>query len=237
MDRPKLVLFIDEAHLIFEEATDALLDQIEVIVKLIRSKGVGLYFVTQNPVDVPDDVLSQLGLKVQHSLRAFTAKDRKAIKLAAENFPVTEYYEVDELLTQLGIGEALITVLDEDGRPTPLVHTMLRAPQSRMDVLTQAEIQAILDQSDIIRKYNEEIDRDSATELLQEKIDAAREEAEQEKKKLEQEKATKVSSRSRREKSVIEQIMNNTTTRQIGRTVARELTRGLLSVLGVRRRR
>ena len=117
--RPELVLFIDEAHLIFNEASKALLNQIESIVKLIRSKGIGVYFVTQNPTDVPDAVLSQLGLKVQHALRAFTAKDRKAIKLTAENYPISEFYDTKEVLTSLGIGEALISALDEKGRPTP----------------------------------------------------------------------------------------------------------------------
>ncbi|MCR9288823.1 MAG: DUF853 domain-containing protein, partial [Bacteroidetes bacterium] len=130
LEQPKLVIFIDEAHLVFDEASDALLDQLEAIVKLIRSKGVGLFFVTQNPADIPDEVLGQLGLKVQHALRAFTAKDRKAIKLAAENYPLTDYYDISTLLTELGIGEALVTALNEKGIPTPLVHTMLRAPQS-----------------------------------------------------------------------------------------------------------
>ncbi|MFB0907061.1 MAG: DUF853 family protein, partial [Spirosomataceae bacterium] len=118
-DRPKLVMIIDEAHLVFKEASKALLDQIESVVKLIRSKGVGIYFCTQNPQDIPAAVLSQLGLKIQHALRAFTAKDRKAIKLAADNYPLSDYYETSEVLTQLGIGEALISALNEKGIPTP----------------------------------------------------------------------------------------------------------------------
>ena len=117
------------------------MDQIESIVKLIRSKGIGLYFVTQNPTDIPDAVLAQLGLKIQHALRAFTAKDRKAIKLASENYPISEYYDTKEILTSLGIGEALITALDEKGRPTPLAATLLRAPMSRMDILTDDELE------------------------------------------------------------------------------------------------
>jgi DNA helicase HerA-like ATPase len=234
LDQPKLVLFIDEAHLVFEEASAALLDQIEAIIKLIRSKGVGVFFVTQNPTDIPSDVLGQLGLKIQHALRAFTAKDRKSIKLTAENYPITDFYKVDNLLTELGIGEALVTALNEKGIPTPLVHTMLRAPQSRMDVLTGSEIQALLRRSELIRKYNEEIDRESAHEILSEKIEAAHS-AELEAERREQlEKARSTSSRSRRqEKSTLEKIMTSTTTRQIGRTVARELTRGLLGALGV----
>ncbi|MFD2589002.1 helicase HerA-like domain-containing protein [Croceitalea marina] len=182
-DRPELILFIDEAHLIFKEASKALLDQIESIVKLIRSKGIGLYFVTQNPTDVPDAVLSQLGLKVQHALRAFTAKDRKAIKLTAENYPDSEFYDTKEILTSLGIGEALISALDEKGRPTPLAATMLRAPMSRMDVLTDSELKSVITSSKLVKKYNEEIDRESAYEILNEKIEKAEKEAEKEKAK------------------------------------------------------
>ena len=172
-DRPELILFIDEAHLIFKEASKALLDQIESIVKLIRSKGVGLYFVTQNPTDVPDAVLSQLGLKVQHALRAFTAKDRKAIKLTAENYPLSDYYDTKEVLTSLGIGEALISALDEKGRPTPLAATMLRAPMSRMDILSNNELKEVISNSKLVEAYNEVIDRESAYEMLNKKIEKA----------------------------------------------------------------
>ena len=193
--RPELVIFIDEAHLIFKEASDALLDQIESIVKLIRSKGVGLYFVTQNPTDVPDDVLSQLGLKIQHALRAFTAKDRKAIKLTAENYPISEYYETDEVLTSMGIGEAMISALNEKGIPTPLAVTLLRAPMSRMDVLSDSELNELIDNSKLIKKYNEEVDRESAYELLNKKIEQADKEEAREKAKKEKEAAEKSSSR------------------------------------------
>lgn len=179
-DRPKLVLFIDEAHLIFNEASKALLNQIESIVKLIRSKGIGLYFVTQNPTDVPDAVLSQLGLKVQHALRAFTAKDRKAIKLTAENYPLSDYYDTTEVLTSLGIGEALISALDEKGRPTPLAATMLRAPMSRMDILTDGELRSVINKSHLVPKYTQIIDRESAYEMLNQKIETAHVQAEKE---------------------------------------------------------
>ncbi|MFT4759795.1 MAG: DNA helicase HerA-like ATPase [Saprospiraceae bacterium] len=236
LEQPKLTIFIDEAHLVFEKASDALLDQIEAIVKLIRSKGVGLFFVTQNPSDIPDAVLGQLGLKIQHALRAFTAKDRKAIKLAAENYPITEYYEVKNLLTELGIGEAFVTVLNEKGIPTPLVHCLLRAPQSRMDVLADKEIDAILKQSVILDKYNKVIDRESAYEILTDKLAAAKEEEHQAELKKQNEKAAKTTTRKRgrAEKSTFEKVMSNTTTRQIGRTIARELTRGLLGALGIK---
>ncbi len=235
LDKPKLALFIDEAHLVFEEASDALLDQIEVIIKLIRSKGVGIFFCTQNPADIPDDVLGQLGLKIQHALRAFTAKDRKAIRLAAQNYPITDYYDVSELLTKLGIGEAIISALNEDGIPTPLVHTLLRAPQSRMDVLEPSEVKDILNASELINKYNKDINRESAHEILAEKLEAARTEEHQQKLRDQRAKGSRTSRR--QEKTIVEQIMNSTVTRQIGRTVARELTRGLLGALGIKRRR
>ncbi|WP_419213928.1 helicase HerA-like domain-containing protein [Maribacter sp. X9] len=179
-EQPELILFIDEAHLIFNEASKALLDQIESIVKLIRSKGIGIYFVTQNPTDVPNDVLAQLGLKVQHALRAFTAKDRKAIKLTAENYPESEYYDTKEVLTSLGTGEALISALDEKGRPTPLAATLLRAPMSRMDILTDKELEQLIDTSSLVNKYNEVVDRESAYEILNEKMEKAEKLAEKE---------------------------------------------------------
>lgn len=193
--KPELVLFIDEAHLIFEEASDALLDQIENIVKLIRSKGVGIYFVTQNPADVPEDVLGQLGLKIQHALRAFTAKDRRAIKLAAENYPESDYYDTKNILTALGIGEALVSALDEKGRPTPLAATYLRAPMSRMDILSDSERKELIKNSNLALKYNEEIDRESAYEILNKKIEQAEKEEAKEKAKVERKEIAKPTSR------------------------------------------
>ncbi|WP_335964653.1 helicase HerA-like domain-containing protein [Galbibacter sp. PAP.153] len=210
-DRPELVIFIDEAHLIFNEASDALLDQIESIVKLIRSKGIGLYFVTQNPTDIPNEVLAQLGLKIQHALRAFTAKDRKAIKLTAENYPISEFYNTAEVLTSLGIGEALISALDEKGRPTPLAATMLRAPMSRMDILTESELKQVLDNSKLIPKYNETIDRESAYELLTEKIEKSQREEAQQKAKEEQKRVKTSSSRKSTRMNPIVKVLTSAT--------------------------
>lgn len=196
-DRPELVMFIDEAHLIFNEASKALLNQTESIVKLIRSKGVGLYFVTQNPTDVPEAVLGQLGLKIQHALRAFTANDRKAIKLTAQNYPDSDYYDTTEVLTSLGIGEALVSALDEKGRPTPLATTMMRAPMSRMGVLTDTELSSLLSKSKMVKKYNETIDRESAYEMLNEKIEKAEAEEAKEKARQEREVLKKAESKKR----------------------------------------
>ena len=223
VEQPKLCIFIDEAHLVFQEASSTLLQQIETIVKLIRSKGVGVYFITQNPADVPESVLAQLGLKIQHSLRAFTAKDRKAIKMAAENYPITEYYQTEDLLTSLGTGEAIVSVLNEKGIPTPLVHTLVRAPESRMDILTPTEIDNIIGRSALARKYNQVVDRDSAYEILNEKIAEAQEAAP----------PPKAAAKEKEEPGMIETIAKDPLARQIGRTVARELTRGLLGVLGL----
>lgn len=189
-EQPELILFIDEAHLIFNEASKALLDQIETIVKLIRSKGIGIYFITQNPMDIPSGVLAQLGLKIQHALRAFTANDRKSIKQTADNYPSSEFYNTEELLTSLGIGEALVTALNEKGIPTPLAATMMRAPTSRMDVLTESEIQTINIKSKLVKKYSELIDRESAYELLTQKINAANEQATQAATEAKEEKTT-----------------------------------------------
>ena len=226
IDKPKLCIFIDEAHLIFKEASKALLDQIESIIKLIRSKGVGIYFCTQNPYDIPDAVLSQLGLKVQHALRAFTEKDRKAIKKTAENYPISEFYKTDELLTSLGIGQALVTALNEKGIPTPLAATHLRAPMSRIGVLTPDEIQQTVQASAIAQKYNEVLDRESAFEILTAKLNSA-EDLEEVPKKSNSKTSTK------EEKSTIEKLSENTMVRQVGRTVMKEVARGLLGVLGL----
>ena len=227
VDQPELCIFIDEAHLVFQEASPALMRQLEAIIKLIRSKGVGIYFCTQNPTDVPDSILAQLGLKLQHSLRAFTAKDRKAIKLAAENYPITEFYSTEDLLTNLGIGEAIVSVLNEKGIPTPLVHTLMRPPESRMDILTPTEIDNIINRSAIARKYNQEVDRESAYEILNGKI------AEVQEMQAEQQETKTRAKQAKEEPTMIETIAKDPLARQIGRTVARELTRGLLGVFGL----
>ena len=225
IEKPKLVMIIDEAHLVFQEATEALLQQIETVIKLIRSKGVGIFFCTQNPQDIPASVLSQLGLKVQHALRAFTAADRKTIKQAAENYPETEFYDVDELLTQLGIGEALVTMLNEKGIPTPLVHAMLVPPQSRMDILSDGEIDALTGKSKLVKKYAENDDTESAYEILNAKMEEAAAKSEQ---VVEEKKSSK-----RAEKSTLEKVLDSSVTRQIGRTAANVITRSLLGALGL----
>jgi DNA helicase HerA-like ATPase len=234
-DKPKLVIFIDEAHLIFSEASKALLDQIESIVKLIRSKGVGLFFVTQTPTDIPDAVLGQLGMKIQHALRAFTAKDRQSIRLTAQNYPETNHYDVEELITSLGIGEALVTVLSEKGMPTPLVHTMMHAPRTRMGILTDAEMTHILNNSQVATKYNQEIDRHSAFEILNgrmQETQAQKEAAEQ----TEAQAKTTAKAPAAKAASKEKEWYENPMVRTVGNTLMREVTRGLLGALGFKRR-
>jgi uncharacterized protein len=173
LDKPKLVLFIDEAHLIFDEAEKPLLDQINTIIKLIRSKGIGIFFCTQSPADIPNEVLGQLGLKVQHALRAFTAQDQQDIKRVAKNYPLTDFYSIENVLTSLGIGEAFVTALNEKGIPTPLAATLLCTPRSRMGILTPEELDAVVARSPLAAKYNTPVDPQSAYEMLGGKITAA----------------------------------------------------------------
>jgi len=227
LDKPKLVMFIDEAHLLFEEATDVLLKQIETVIKLIRSKGIGIFFCTQNPQDVPASILSQLGLKVQHALRAFTAIDRKTIKQAAENFPETEFYKTEDLLTQMGIGEALVTLLNEKGIPTPLVHTMLCPPGSRMDILSDIEIDALVNKSKLAAKYNREINNESAYEILNAKLDEAAQKTQEIQRSKEQQ--VKANKKSSKEPS----FFDSPAVRQVERTAASVITRSLLGALGL----
>lgn len=232
-DQPKLCLFIDEAHLVFSNASKDLLDKIEAIIKLIRSKGVGVFFCTQTPTDVPESVLGQLGLKVQHALRAFTAKDRKSITKTAENYPDSPFYKTSEVLTAMGIGEALVTALNEKGIPTPLAHTLVRAPITRMDILEDSEINQLVTKSDLAFKYNQEIDHDSAFEMLERKMKEV--EKAQEKAELPGP-PPRSSSRNKEDESLIEELSKNTMIRQMGRTLFRELARGILGSFTGKRR-
>ncbi|MEO6134470.1 MAG: helicase HerA-like domain-containing protein, partial [Ginsengibacter sp.] len=223
LDKPKLIIFIDEAHLIFEEASKALLDQIQTIIKLIRSKGIGIYFCTQNPMDVPAGILGQLGLKIQHSLRAFTANDRTVIKQTAQNYPETKFYKTEDLITQLGIGEALVTLLNEKGIPTPLAHVMMCTPRSRMDVLTPTEIDDLVSSSKLAAKYNQVIDSQSAYEMLTAKLEEAAAIA-----------PTVVAGKTAKpEESTLEKVVNNSVVKSIVRTAGNTIVRSLLGSLGL----
>ncbi len=223
LDKPKLVLIIDEAHLIFQEASNELVQQIETIIKLIRSKGIGIFFCTQNPMDIPASVLGQLGMKIQHALRAFTAADRKTIKQTADNYPESDYYKTEDLITQLGIGEALVTLLNEKGIPTPLAHTMLCSPRSRMDVLTQAEVDLINAKSKLVAKYNIDVDSESAYEILNAKLQEAEE------KNI----TVATTKQAKEEPSALERIADNTVVKSMLRTAGNGIVRSLLGAMGL----
>lgn len=222
LEKPKLVMFIDEAHLIFSQASKELLQQLESTIKLIRSKGVGIFFCTQNPQDIPASILSQLGLKVQHALRAFTANDRKNIQKTADNYPLSPFYDAPTLLTSVGIGEAVVTLLNEKGVPTPLVHTFMISPKSRMDILTDEEIQAVLQRSALYPKYSQKINRESAYEILSRKIEYTP--------TISSTPAKETKSATRRtkaEKNTLEKVLNS----QAGKQLQRSLTRTIFGVL------
>jgi hypothetical protein len=173
LEKPKLVFFFDEAHLLFDGASKAFTEQVEQVVRLVRSKGVGVYFVTHSPKDVPADILAQLGNRVQHALRAFTPDDEKALRAAARTFPKTEFYDVQATLTTLGIGEALVTVLAANGAPTPTFAVRMVPPLSRMSPLTDVELLQHVTASPQVREYAQAVDRQSAREMLAARAAAA----------------------------------------------------------------
>jgi len=173
LDKPKLVFFFDEAHLLFEEAPPALIDKVEQVVRLIRSKGVGVYFVTQNPLDVPDKVLGQLGNRVQHALRAFTPRDQKAVKAAADTMRANPAFDAAAAITELGVGEALVSFLDEKGRPTVVERAFVYPPFSRLGPLTPPERQAAIQSSVLFGHYEKTVDRESAYEKLAARVPEA----------------------------------------------------------------
>jgi Predicted ATPase len=177
VDKPKMVFFFDEAHLLFTDAPPVLLEKVEQVIRLIRSKGVGVYFVTQNPADIPDNVLGQLGNRVQHALRAFTPKDQKAVKSAAETMRANPAFDTVEAIQALGTGEALISFLDEKGSPSMVQRAMVIAPGSRMGPINQDERNGLINNSPLYGKYDTEVDRQSAFEMLQKGVQAAPQQA------------------------------------------------------------
>lgn len=235
LDKPKLVFFFDEAHLLFHDASEAFLDQIAQTVRLIRSKGVGVFFVTQSPTDVPDEVLSQLGSRVQHQLRAHTPNDAKALRATVNTYPTSAYDDLGEVITSLGIGEAVVTVMNERGAPTPVAWTRLRAPESLMDAAPAADMEAAVKASPLAGKYAEGIDRESARELLAKKLEEgarkAAEDARIEEMAREQknERVTKKASTAKEKDSMVETVVKSTAFKDFMRTAAREIARGMFS--------
>jgi len=235
VDKPKLVFFFDEAHLLFHDASSAFLDAIAQTVRLIRSKGVGVFFVTQSPTDVPDDVLAQLGSRIQHQLRAHTPNDAKALKQTVNTYPTSSYPDLGEVITSLGIGEAIVTVMNERGAPTPVAWTRLRAPESLMAAADAAAMDAQVKASPLFATYAEAIDRESAREMLAAKLEAGAaqaktEEAAEASTAPEPAPKSQPRARSRKpEKSVVEEVVTSTAFRQVMRTAAREIVRGVFN--------
>ena len=235
VEKPKLVFFFDEAHLLFDDASKEFLDSIAQTVRLIRSKGVGVFFVTQTPSDVPAEVLAQLGNRVQHALRAFTPADAKALKATASTFPHSPY-DLEELLTQVGIGEAVVTVLSDRGAPTPVAWTRLRAPQSRMAPADQAVLDAVVAASALRAKYAEEVDRESAYERLAARVTATPAPVEEPRQKAPAGRRTRRPAR-RPEQSTAEKVLTSSAARQMARSAAAVIGREIArSIFGTRRR-
>jgi hypothetical protein len=218
LDKPKLVFFIDEAHLLFKDAPKAFMDQIEQVIRLIRSKGVGIFFCSQLVQDIPPTVLSQLGNRVSHVIRAFTPNDVKALKETVKTFPQSEFYDLEKQFTQLGTGQAFVTVLNEKGIPTETVTVHLAPPASLMGPLAESEYKDQLNQSAIFKKYQEVIDPQSAFEILTEKLKAQEEEQAEAKQQAEEQKPARTT---KTEKSTFEQVINSPITKQIGKEVVR----------------
>lgn len=239
---PKMVLFFDEAHILFDGAPKPLLDKIEQVVRLIRSKGVGIYFITQNPLDIPEDVLGQLGMKVQHALRAFTPKDQKTIKAVAASFVANPAFDTADTVTSLGIGEALVSVLTEDGRPLPVEKTLVAPPESRIGPLSVTERGAVIQRSPLKGRYDDPMDRQSAYELLKERAEAAQAQAEKAqaelaaaKQRQQEERATRGSARGGRRRQSAGEAMVKSAARAIGSQIGRQIIRGVLGSIFGRR--
>ena len=233
--QPRLVFFFDEAHLLFEEAPKALLDKVEQVVRLIRSKGVGVYFCTQNPLDIPDDVLGQLGNRLQHALRAFTPRDQRAVRAAAETFRANPKLDVSEAITQLGVGEALVSTLHDKGEPSIVERTLICPPSSRIGPATAEERQTIMTRSPVGGRYDQPVDRESAYEVLRQRAErvAADAAAAQEAARASEETAAAdggARSGGRQRQSPLEAMVTSAA-RSIGSQIGRQLLRGVLGSL------
>jgi len=227
-EKPRLVFFFDEAHLLFDDAPRALVDKVEQVVRLIRSKGVGVYFVTQNPLDLPDEILGQLGNRIQHALRAFTPREQKAVRAAAQTFRANPAFDAVEAIKELGVGEALVSTLGGKGTPGVVERTLIRPPASRLGPATPAERQAIIDASLFAKRYDTALDRVSAYEMLKERAEkAALVEAERAKEEA-AEKVRNTSSGRRSNRQGVMEAMIKSVVRSVGSSLGRQISRGIL---------
>jgi len=238
VDKPKLVFFFDEAHLLFDEAPKALVDKVEQVVRLIRSKGVGVYFVTQNPLDVPESVLGQLGNRVQHALRAFTPRDQKAVKTAADTLRPNPRFKAEKVITELGVGEALVSLLDEKGRPTIVERAFIVPPASHIGPLAEEERRQILKSSALVSKYEKTVDRESAYEKLKQQVQEKQPETAPASNPVSDVIFGKTGPRGGRQTQGVLEAATKSAARAIGSELGRQIMRGVLgSILGGGRRR
>jgi len=232
-EKPKLVFFFDEAHLLFDEAPKPLLEKIEQVVRLIRSKGIGVYFVTQNPLDLPESVLGQLGNRVQHALRAFTPKDQKAVKTAADTLRPNPKLKTDRVITELEVGEALVSLLDEKGRPTIVERAFIVPPSSQIGPVSDAERAQFVRSSPVLGKYESTIDRESAYEKLTQRTEAKPAQAEQSSNPVSDILFGKTGPRGGKQSQGVLEALTKSAARSIGSELGRQLLRGVLgSILG-----
>lgn len=229
-DKPKLVFFFDEAHLLFSDAPKAMLEKVEQVVRLIRSKGVGVFFITQNPDDVPETVLSQLGNRIQHALRAFTPKQQKAIKQAAETYRENPTFDVADVITELGVGEALVSTLEGKGQPSIVQRTLIRPPSSKLGPVSTSVKAMVMDASSMGKKYDAVQDRESAYEVLQKRADKAGDQAEKAQEAAKKSKGKRKSTRQGVGEAAVKSLVRSVSS-SIGRTIAREVMRGLMGGL------
>jgi DNA helicase HerA-like ATPase len=227
-DKPKLVFFFDEAHLLFDDAPKALVEKVEQVVRLIRSKGVGLYFVSQNPIDIPDEVLGQLGHRVQHALRAFTPKDQQAIEKSAQTFRQNPNVDIPKEITELGVGEALVSFLQEDGSPGVVQRALIRPPHSQIGPVTDDQRKFLIQSSPMAGRYEAVADRESAHEMLLAKAEAAAAEAEAAEASAAAAKQAKKPAKKMRSREGIVEAVTKSTLRSVGSQMGRSITRGIL---------
>uniref|UniRef100_UPI0024940D22 helicase HerA-like domain-containing protein n=1 Tax=Roseobacter litoralis TaxID=42443 RepID=UPI0024940D22 len=250
-DKPKLVFFFDEAHLLFDDAPKALVDKVEQVARLIRSKGVGVYFITQNPADVPEDILGQLGNRIQHALRAFTAKDKKELRMAADTYRENPEFDTEIVIREVGVGEAVTSMLEKKGVPGVVERTLIRPPSSHLGPITATERADIMAQSDMAARYDETVDRKSAYEILKQRADAASQEAEHSEDLAEQASAlerefnaarrysgqrvtrstSRRSTRARKQPETIGSALTNAVLKELSGTTGRRMVRGILGSL------
>jgi len=223
-EKPEMVLFFDEAHLLFDRAPRSLVDKIEQVVRLIRSKGIGVYFISQSPLDIPEDIMGQLGTKIQHALRAFTPKDKKMLRMVADTFMENPLIDTRKAITELKTGEALVSVLADDGAPTPVERILIAPPASRIGPLNESERKEVINRSPLKGRYDEKIDRESAYEILKKR-------AAEEKQSTPLTEKKSVSKKSSSNRQGYAEAITKSVLRSLGSSLGRQIVRGIMKTI------